>query len=408
MNRVREWLKNNLWVFAAALPLVLPTYVVRFRVFGLPSTALEFYVLFLLVAFTFAFGLNGWRRASARIGAWRWPVAAWTIATFAAALWSPDIQNGIGLWRAYVLEPVFILLMMHALLEEERRREMLYRCLSALVVALAVWGVVQFLTGFGIPSPWNVSIADGRRATGPFPYPNALALLVVPIGAWAFGRWLSHRKDGWLLLAALASGVCAVVAKSDGGLLALGAAVFVSLVLFGRKTRAIALVLAVIGMLVIGLVPQIREPFLREATFQSWSGQVRLFIWRETRDMLADHWLLGAGFGGYPAVFEPYHKATAIEIFQYPHTILFNFWSETGLPGVVIFIWLIVTWARAGWRGASVHRSEALAPLVAILVHGLVDVPYFKNDLAMAFWILAFITTSASLSSSRSATAGSK
>jgi hypothetical protein len=26
--------------------------------------------------------------------------------------------------------------------------------------------------------------------------------------------------------------------------------------------------------------------------------------------------------------------------------------------------------------------------LVAVVVHGLVDVPYFKNDLAFEFWVL--------------------
>ncbi len=26
--------------------------------------------------------------------------------------------------------------------------------------------------------------------------------------------------------------------------------------------------------------------------------------------------------------------------------------------------------------------------MTALLIHGLVDVPYFKNDLAMLFWII--------------------
>ena len=32
--------------------------------------------------------------------------------------------------------------------------------------------------------------------------------------------------------------------------------------------------------------------------------------------------VFGAGFGGYPTVFDPYHKKRFIEIFQYPHTIV--------------------------------------------------------------------------------------
>jgi len=55
----------------------------------------------------------------------------------------------------------------------------------------------------------------------------------------------------------------------------------------------------------------------------------------------------------------------------------------------------VVTVRRAwdGWK-----KSEAdwrpiflglLLAMLAILVHGLVDVPYFKNDLSLEFWVLA-------------------
>ncbi len=37
--------------------------------------------------------------------------------------------------------------------------------------------------------------------------------------------------------------------------------------------------------------------------------------------------------------------------------------------------------------------SLALPIITAIIIHGLVDVPYFKNDLAIAFWLFILITT---------------
>lgn len=49
-----------------------------------------------------------------------------------------------------------------------------------------------------------------------------------------------------------------------------------------------------------------------------------------------------------------------------------------------------VTWR--GWHGAaSAWRPielGVLLALVAFVVHGLVDVPYFKNDLSLQFWAL--------------------
>jgi O-antigen ligase len=75
----------------------------------------------------------------------------------------------------------------------------------------------------------------------------------------------------------------------------------------------------------------------------------------------------------------------------YPHNILFNFWAETGLLGVVGFFGMF------GYLGVSayrlLHRNRewsilVLAILTVTLVHGMVDVPYFKNDLAMLWWVL--------------------
>jgi O-antigen ligase len=107
--------------------------------------------------------------------------------------------------------------------------------------------------------------------------------------------------------------------------------------------------------------------------------------------MLKEHMFFGAGLGAYPEIFRPYHLATSIEIFQYPHNIFLNFWSETGLLGVGAFIWICITWIRLAWKNPY-HRLYLL-PLCAILIHGLVDVPYFKNDLAFLFWIFALLAT---------------
>jgi O-antigen ligase len=101
--------------------------------------------------------------------------------------------------------------------------------------------------------------------------------------------------------------------------------------------------------------------------------------------MLVDRPIRGAGLSGYPTVFAPYHKAGHIEIFQYPHTLVLNFWSEVGLAGLLAFALIMLRF----FRDATATKAWTLAGAgAALLVHGLVDVPYFKNDLAMLFWLL--------------------
>ena len=53
---------------------------------------------------------------------------------------------------------------------------------------------------------------------------------------------------------------------------------------------------------------------------------------------------------------------------------------------------------RDSWRGfragdafAAIHLG-VFAAMLAVIVHGLVDVPYFKNDLSLEFWALVGLT----------------
>jgi O-antigen ligase len=77
----------------------------------------------------------------------------------------------------------------------------------------------------------------------------------------------------------------------------------------------------------------------------------------------------------------------------YPHNIVLNMWTETGFLGLAAFLWLLAQAFRVSWRGwtagpvawRGIQLGIVLA-MLAIVVHGLVDVPYFKNDLALEFW----------------------
>lgn len=388
----------------SVLPFALPFYLVRFKFGPLPTTALELYLVILFAIFLFEGRAQGVVEGWKNLGRFRLPLIAWFVTTLIAACISPNILTGLGLWRAYVLEPIGAFFILCSL-SSSPSRPILSRHLSKnlflITIILALWAVVQFTTGHGIPHPWGVSIAEGRRATGPFPYPNALALFVVPIGALALTR-LSSLRSILPLVTVMAAFLACLLARSDGGLIALGVATWLTLFFlpplvirdtrYAIPVRKLLMALTALTLLLIALMPKLHQPILRELTFQNWSGKVRMYMWRDTRAMLKDHWFLGAGFGGYPTIFKPYQRTTGIEVFQYPHNILLNFWSETGILGLIAFAGILIAWATCIRRS---NRSRLL-PLLVLLIHGLIDVPYFKNDLAILFWLLVWITIQSS------------
>lgn len=412
------------WTIAllSALPFALPLYLVRLTFGPLPTTLLELYLGVISLVFLFEGRtqaiVNGWKN----LGHFRFPLIAWFVTTLIAVVVSPNTVTGLGLWRAYVLEPIGIFFILSSL-SSSQARPILSRRLSKnlflITIFLTLWAVIQFVTGLGIPHPWDVSIIEGRRATGPFPYPNALALFVVPIGALALTKLSSLRSirdTRYAILSfttVIAAFLACLIAHSDGGLIALGAATWLTLFLsypfsipntrYSIPIRKILIAVTTLTLLLIALIPKLHQPILRELTFQNWSGKVRMYMWRDTRAMLKDHWFLGAGFGGYPTVFKPYQRTTGIEVFQYPHNILLNFWSETGLPGLLAFASILIAWVYSLFRlipsPYSILDSRypiLLLPLLTILIHGLIDVPYFKNDLAIVFWLLIWITIQSS------------
>lgn len=370
-------------------PAFLPAYVLRASYFNLPTTFLEMLWGVTLLITLFKLRSAPWNAAREKLKTWALPIILWCIASAIGVAIAPDQLAAFGLWRAYFFEPIVYFILLVGVMQDAEDRARVIRCLIFDALAIALWSSVQFLTNLGIPHPWDTASWLTRRATGPFPFPNAVSLFTAPIAALCIGLWLDKKTRIAGSLGTGAGALAIVLAKSVGGTLAILSAAFISLTA-KPKLRKFALGGIVLALILIFAIPQVRTPTVTTLTFKGWSGQVRLFIWRETWAMLKDRPLFGAGLGAYPTVFKPYHKATAIEIFQYPHNILLNLWSELGLLGVAAFIWLCIVWFKTA-------RSAGLAyalPLIAILVQGLVDVPYFKNDLAFAFWIFVALAIS--------------
>lgn len=380
---------------------LLPTYVIRFSFFGVPTTALEVFFLVLFVTWLF-------RREKRFVDilGWRLLILAWVALATVAVFVSPNMVSALGLWKAYFIEPILFFILANDFLRarDDRRYAILALAWSAIVVG--GFALSQHWTHFAVPPPWDGT--EGFRSTAFYGFPNAVGLFLAPLIPLFVGLLIRCRRPlagerryaHLVLIAAVILSVAGLVtAESEGGQVAMLAGLFTMGVVF-RKSRWWTVGLTGLALLVLLANPSIRPTLIEKATLEDWSGRVRKEMWVETSAMLADRPLLGAGLAGYPTVFAPYHKAGHIEIFQYPHMFLLNFWSELGILGPIVFLLIIVQFFRFNWRAGCRWKDPdpfvvgISGAIVAILVHGLVDVPYFKNDLAMQFWLLIALTTS--------------
>jgi O-antigen ligase len=362
---------------------LLPSYLVRFEI-GIPWTLLEG---FILIAFTVWLARGHGRGMDLRqiFKQYLYPaVFLLTIATL-AIIWAPDLNSALGVWKAYFIEPALMFVMLRSIFTT---REDWIKALTGLgltVIMIAGFAIFQKLTGLGLPIPWDLE----RRTTSIFEYPNAVGLFVAPVVA---ALLVVRPKIAYL---AVPLGLIAIMlSETEAALVAIPCALLITLLItkIQPKIKIATLIgVAVASTILLASVTTIREKVL----LQDYSGGVRLSQWSETVELLKDRPLQGAGLSGYPTVFAPYHDPTLYEIFQYPHNVILNFWVEMGIFGVLAFVLIAIATTKLAWtRRDDVLVLAAFAALLTMTIHGLVDVPFFKNDLAVLSVFFLAMTSS--------------
>lgn len=368
----------------------LPSYLIRFEILGIPSTLLEGMLLLFFIVWTIT------RRPSIKQllppTKHLLPILLLLLAACIGTLISPNTTSAIGILKAYFIEPIILFLILRYEFQQTNTQYLvsnIYKILSLSTLILSLIAIYQYATGTGIPIPWDIE----RRVTSIFDYPNALGLFLGPIVIITTLKGIQtiknkHRTTGaFYLTTALTSSLAIILAQSEAAIVATIATLLIASIVH-KRTRTIGIALSIL----IAVIAMSYTPIRAKLLLKDYSGGVRLTQWYETSDLIQDNWLLGTGLSGYPQAFEPYHTATHIEIFQYPHNIILNIWTELGLLGLIAVAWLgYILIKPSGKHPLSTNQVIAILALVQMTIHGLVDVPYFKNDLAILTWILIAI-----------------
>lgn len=404
--------------FLAVITLIsLPLYVLRCRDFSwcsspVPVTLLEVLILATFIAWVF------WRLYSLRKGiisaqelaqrlrgAFFLPIVAFLgVSTFAVFV-SPDFQAAAGIWKAYFIEPALLYIVVIDISNSKKSFSWILPplLLSGLwVSALAIWQWVTEINNF---SP---DYLVNKRESSVFDNPNALSLYLGPLILICFGlvfKIIDQRNElmAKLLKLLVVVSVVAVyigavyLSRSRGAYIGLSLSSLIFLAIILHRTLSDKLkrinILAIFIAIAVSTVILVSGFINLDKVVNSASpkaldtGYSRLCIWQGTKKMVGDHFITGVGLSGFPITYQKYVTCEK-QAFQYPHNIFLNFWVELGIVGLAVFLWISFVYLKI----LSKHLDDFmaigfLAVLVYIFIHGLVDVPYFKNDLSAQFWV---------------------
>ena len=399
---------SNLTGFFLFLTILLaPLYVVRFQVGPYPSTLLE--VLVGLTVLSWLVERIKTKNFQLPISNFRFPLVLFFFAAVISVVVSPDKRGALGIFKAYFVEPILIYLIIKDTVKSKKDWQLLFSALALSGLWVALLAVLQGLTGWFAFAPWEA--AQGR-AHAVYNTANAVGLYLGPLAVLILGPYMAFRGGRWtpipskltksvlyFLLLFFAIGF----SQSSGAIIALVVATAYlglhSVVLHsGPYLRSRlerfwkpAPLIVVSTVLILGawlffnissFTPKNVNPHVRQT---SDTLQLRLCLWEGARNLLLDRPLFGAGLSGFKELYSQQYFTCDAEPLEYPHNWVLNFWTEVGIFGLLGF--LGVLWVY--FKGLGGHLALGFsAAMLYWLIHGLVDVPYFKNDLALEFFVL--------------------
>jgi len=280
--------------------LLLPTYLIRFSILGIPTTFLE-----ILIYIVFLLGLGqAWKIGFKKLPVKVWlPIGLLIVALVISIAISPDKRTALGEFKGFFIDSILVFWLIWQFVRPGDVSK-LFSGLIGSGLFVAFWTIVQKFLGQTTP--------DGR-VIGIFGYsPNYLALFLVPIAvllvAYVF-QLAAQRKYWWSALAFLLLAIILLAiyfSGSRGGFLAIagGLGVFLVISYWPWIRKRISAKIMIVILILASLYTS--WTFLRpdfavapEAGRVATSNNVRWQIWQATIELGLKHPLLGVGLGNF-------------------------------------------------------------------------------------------------------------
>ncbi|MFA7169298.1 MAG: O-antigen ligase family protein [Candidatus Paceibacterota bacterium] len=424
---------------------LLPTYLVRFLLFGIPTTALEImiYILFVLWFLENRKNLDvsgGIKKFYKSDRLLFWGISFLLVGVVLSTVNSINLRTSLGIFKGWFVDPFLFFIIFTSEIKNQKQitNTLMSFVLSGFAVALV--GIAYAIN--------NMFTFDGRLRAF-YESPNYLAMYLAPAFLFAvylfifekdFGKdtnrfeddkketlpFLSFRTDmrntsaetkyhnvclstvkrffssilsiqndkKWQVVILLVILSAVFLTKSYGAILGIAVALLCFLLkryqnrniqffADNKKTLTTLVVVALVWFSFLTL--QKYEQLVNAGERSSLAS--RFMIWDASHEMLNDSPFFGIGPGTFQQVYLNYQSRFSVPYLEWavaePHNTFLAFYLQSGLIGLVGFLLLLF------WLLKKVRISDIIFLfLIYFFIHSLVDTLYWKNDLAMIFWLV--------------------
>ena len=289
-------------------------------------------------------------------------------------------------------------------------KQLIYLIIS-LGVILCAFGFIKWY-GFN-PFPWweypDLEQINIHRLSSTYVNANNFSgylemILPVIIGLILTG-YVSRRKFPMILLSLLMLWALIITYSRGGWIASAAGLLFLSIMLtidrhVNRKKIMLLLGSSIlVASFLILFSTSLTDRFLsiwQQSFLPSFRG--RIIAWHGIIKMISDYPFLGIGPGTFETIFSQYQPPGLLAYYSKAHNDYLQFISEVGILFIPIFFWAAVQLFRTGFgkmkntsrliRGTT---AGAMAGIVSILVHSIVDFNLHIPANSLLFTILAAI-----------------
>ncbi|MEQ8224077.1 MAG: O-antigen ligase family protein [Candidatus Eremiobacterota bacterium] len=294
--------------------------------------------------------------------------------------------------------------------------------LSLVIISFSIIiiaGLLQFI--FNKYSTWmDVTLSNGTvehrgRLNSFFIFPNSFSASIVLVLPLIFSAIFLKNLNLFykiLLFILFATGIfCLISTYSRAGWIGFAVAAVVIIYLLGQKKRFILIPLIVFILISVSLLLCIHKETLKSYVFHNYSDKSRQFIFVKSLKMLKEHPLTGIGIGNFHYVYPLYMlpgEETLPEDVSRPwhaHNLFLNMAVEMGLPGLIAFLWFILSVFRqiclsiAGDMDYKEILYGIIAGLTGFLIFNQID--FVMGDVKSGIYFFIILAFGAGLSMKR-------
>ena len=414
--------KNLVWLSIFSAPL----YSIKFSFLGIPINIPE---VLIITAFVFWLAENkkfSWKIFYIRYKVFLAGIFLMLLGLVISALINPNRLAEWGIIKSWFVIPLVLSFVLLNEVKSKRDIENIFKALYFSAAAISFIGLIYFFKG---------DLTYDFRLKAFFLSPNYLAMFLSP--AVFVGNYfiVSRIKNGLrhliekraaiiLFILLLLSQAAVLSALYLTYSYAAWTAVILSFIIVNliikngeifKKIKVAAVLLIILSTILITQAgnSKFNELFNWQASSRS-SLASRIMIWQSAEKILEDNFLWGIGPGNFQSKYLEYQKYFPPYLewaVPQPHNLCLAFWLQGGILGLAGFIYLVFYWIReimkiTKSKISSENDFKKIAPallgiMIYILLHGIADTPYWKNDLAIVFWTV-FSLGAVSINFSRS------